>query len=379
MDAAGIVEGGNRFALELYRGLRAGDANLIFSPSSISMALAMTYAGAKGTTRAEMAKTLHFPRIASELDDGMQKLLSQWKTTDKSAGYRLNLANRLWGQEGYAFLPRFLDITGTKYGAQLARIDFAEKTEESRKTINQWVEDQTEEKIKNLLPAGSLSRDSRLVLTNAVYFKGEWTKPFKTERTRDEDFHLTATEKVRTPLMHQQDDFRYAAVDGLQLLELPYGNKSLSMVILLPEEVEGLAQLEGKLKYEHLQRWTSALRSQEVVVYLPKFQTTASFELNGTLVEMGMRSAFDPQSADFSGMTGAKDLFISKAIHKAFVDVNEEGTEAAAATGIVMETTALPVERPKPVFRADHPFVFLIRDNRTGAILFLGRLVDPTG
>jgi serpin B len=239
------------------------------------------------------------------------------------------------------------------------------------------VEDQTEDKISDLIPAGALPQDSKLVLTNAVYFKGDWTEPFDKKRTKEDDFHVTATDKIKTSLMHQQDDFRYAAMDGLQVLELAYGDESLSMVVLLPEKVNGLAELEAKLTHDNLQRWTSALRSREVDVYLPKFKTTASFELNGTLKELRMPSAFDPQQADFSGMTGGRDLFISKVIHKAFVDVNEEGTEAAAATGIIMAPTGMPIEEPPPVFRADRPFVFMIRDNRNGAILFLGRLINP--
>jgi serpin B len=378
MDVAKIVEGDNRFALELYQQLRAGKGNLFLSPSSISMALAMTYAGAHGQTEAEMAKTLHFEMPKPELDDGMQRLLSLWKTNEKKKGYRLLIANRLWGQEDYEFLPAFLEITRTKYGAELARLDFTGKTEESRRTINLWVEDQTEDKITDLIPAGALRQDSRLVLTNAVYFKGDWTEPFDKKGTRDEDFHVTATEKVKVPLMHQQDEFHYAALDGLQVLELPYGDKSLSVVVLLPEKVDGLSDLEAKLTHGNLQRWTSALRPQEVVVYLPRFRTTASFELNDTLKEMGMPSAFDALTADFSGMTGGRDLFIWKVIHKAFIDVNEEGTEAAAATGTIMVPTAARVEKPKPVFRADHPFVLMIRDNRNGAILFLGRLTNPT-
>jgi serpin B len=240
------------------------------------------------------------------------------------------------------------------------------------------VEDQTEDKIANLIPAGSLPKDSKLVLTNAVYFKGDWADPFDEKRTTDEDFHLTASEKVKTPLMHQQDDFRYAGGDGLQVLELPYGDKSLSMVVLLPEKTDGLAELEATLTRDNLQHWTSALRPEQVDVYLPRFQTTASFDLNDTLKRMGMPSAFDPRAADFSGMTGGKDLYLSKIVHKALVDVNEEGTEAAAATGVVMAPTAIRIEKPKPVFRADHPFVFFIRDNRNGAILFLGRLMNPT-
>ncbi len=373
----GIVEGGNRFAIDLYARLRTSDGNIFMSPSSIAMALAMTGAGAEGITREEMAKTLHLSMPPADRDEAMRALLATWTTGSRKQGFRLRVANRLWAEQNYTFVPAFLDTTRTKYGAELARLDFSRATEESRQTINRWVEEQTENKIRDLIPAGALTRDSKLVLTNAVYFKGDWTSPFKSELTKDDDFRVTPNQTVKTPLMHQEGRFRYGATDGLQVLELPYGDKSLAMVVLLPEQVDGLADLESQMSFDNLQKWTGPLRSQEVLVYLPKFQTTAKFELNATLTALGMPSAFEPSSADFSGMTGGKDLFISKVVHKAFVDVNEEGTEAAAATGVIMGPTAIRLPQPKPVFRADHPFLFLIRDNRTGVILFLGRLTNP--
>ena len=380
MDVSGIVEGGNEFALDLYQQLRTEEGNLFFSPSSISTALAMTCAGAAGETEAEMASTLHFQMPKDQLHDGMRALQAFWTTPDKKKGIRLNLANRLWGHEGYEFLPEFLTVTREKYAAELARLNFAQ-TEDARQTINGWVEKQTEDKITDLIPAGVLSADTKLVLTNAVYFHGIWSDPFKKDRTKDEDFNLTATDKIKVPLMHRWDEFRYGAVDDLQILELPYGDGSLSMVVLLPKEIDGLADLESKLTFHNLQRWmTSVKQEDEVKVYLPKFKTTSQFQMADTLKAMGMELAFDGNAADFSGMTGGRDLFISEVIHKAFVDVNEEGTEAAAATGVVMApTSAAPIQEPKepPVFRADHPFVFMIRDNRNGAIMFLGRITNP--
>ncbi|HJN09530.1 MAG TPA: serpin family protein [Pirellulaceae bacterium] len=375
MDVSGIVESGNQFALDLYQQLRGDEGNLFFSPSSISTALAMTYAGAAGETEAEMAKTLHFQMPQDQLHDGMKALQAFWTTPDKKKGIRLHLANRLWGQESFEFLPAFLRTTRDNYGAELARLDFATKTEESRQTINGWVEDQTEDKIIELIPPDVLSSDTKLVLTNAVYFKGDWSEPFDEKRTKDEDFHLTATDKLKAPLMHNWNDFRYAAVDGFQVLELPYGDGSLSMVVLLPEKIDGLPDLEANLTTENLQKWIRKLKSEKVKVYLPKFKTTSQFKMSSTLKSMGMVSAFDPSLADFSGMTGGKDLFISAVIHKAFVDVNEEGTEAAAATAVVTGRPA-PITEP-PVFRADHPFLFMIRDDRNGAILFVGRITNP--
>lgn len=377
VDVSGVVEGGDRFALDLYQQLRTEDGNLFFSPSSISMALAMTYAGAAGQTEAEMAKTLHLQMPKDQLHDGMRALQAYWVTPDEEVGIRLNLANRLWGQKSYEFLTRFLQITRDNYGAELARLDFAQ-TEDARQTINTWVEDQTENKITDLIPSGVLSHDTTLVLTNAVYFHGIWTNPFNKEGTKDEDFHLTATDKIKVPMMHRSGAFRYGTGDDLQILELPYGDGSLSMVILLPKEIDGLADLEANLTFQYLQRWSDSVKPEnEVKVYLPKFKTTSQFEMSRTLKAMGMKSAFTG-AADFSGMTGDRDLFISAVIHKALVDVNEEGTEAAAATGVIMARSAAPIKKKKPpVFRADHPFVFMVRDNRNGAIMFLGRVTNP--
>ena len=379
MDVSGIAEGGNQFALDLYQQLRSEGGNLFFSPSSISVALAMTYAGAAGETEAEMASTLHFQMPKDQLHDGMRALQAFWKTPDKKKGIKLNLANRLWGHEGYEFLPQFLTVTREKYAAELARLNFAQ-TEEARQTINGWVEDQTEDKITELLPVGVLSAETKLVLTNAVYFHGIWSDPFNKDRTKEEDFHLTATDKIKVPLMHRWDEFQYGEVYDLQILELPYGDGSLSMLVLLPKKNHGLADLEAKLTFQNLQRWMARLKHEdEVKVYLPKFKTTSQFQMADVLKAMGMELAFNGNAADFSEMTGGRDLFISEVIHKAFVDVNEEGTEAAAATGVVMAPTAATIQEPKepPVFRADHPFVFMIRDNRSGAIMFLGRITNP--
>ena len=379
MDVSAIVKGGNRFALDLHRQLRSQEGNLFFSPSSISTALAMTYAGAAGETEAEMAKTLHFQVPNDQLHDGMRALQAFWRTPDEKKGIRLNLANRLWGQESYEFLPAFLQITRDQYGAELARLDFTQ-SEQARETINTWVEDQTEKKIADLIPARVISSDTKLVLTNAVYFHGIWAEPFEKDRTKDEDFHLTAADKIKVPMMHRWDEFRYGAIDDLQILELPYGDGSLSMIVLLPKEIDGLADLEAELTFRNLQRWTASLKHEdEVKVYLPKFKTTSQFEMSDTLKAMGMKSAFDANAADFSGMTGDRDLYISAVIHKAFVDVNEEGTEAAAATAVIMSPRSARIQEPTepPVFRADHPFVFMIRDNRNDAILFVGRIMNP--
>jgi serpin B len=373
---AAVVDADNRFALALYQRLRDREGNLFFSPSSISMVLAMTYAGAAGNTEAEIAKLLRSEMSKAQLNEQMRILRLSWNTDDKKHGFRLDLANRLWGQEGDRFLPEFLKVTRTNYGAELGQVDFRSDLEQARQTINRWVDDNTGQNIKNLIPSADALIGARLVLTNAVYFKGRWFQPFDKSRTREGDFQVSSNRKIKVSIMNTQDDFRYAQLEGLQLLEIPYGDRSLAMVILLPERVGKLSQLEEKLTTANLQKWTEQLAFREVIVYVPKFKTTTEFQLSDTLKSMGMASAFDPVAADFSGMTGGKGLFLTAVIHKAFVDVNEEGTEAAAGTGMAVGSAGDPNE--PPVFRANHPFIFLIRDNRTGAILFLGRIVDPT-
>jgi len=380
VDVTEIVEGSNQFALDLYGQLRSEEGNLFFSPTSISTALAMTYAGADGETKAEMARTLHLPTPDDGVHDGMETLQGFWTTPDKETGIRMNLANRLWGQKSYEFLPAFLQVTRDKYGAELARLDFAQG-EEARETINAWVEEQTGNKITDLIPVGAITSDIKLVLTNAVYFHGIWAEPFEKAATTYRDFHLTATDKIRAWTMYRVHKFGHGAIEDLQILELPYGDGSLSMIVLLPNKIDGLADLEAKLTLQNFELWTESVKHEDTVkVYLPRFKTTSQFEMSNTLRAMGMESAFGG-SADFSGMTGGKDLFISVVIHKAFVDVKEEGTEAAAATGVgpaPSELTDDPFNVKEPlVFRADHPFVFMIQDKRNGALLFVGRIMDP--
>ncbi len=371
-DVFGLVRGCNQFALDLYQQLRSGDENLFFSPTSISVALAMTFAGAAGDTQAEMARTMHFDMPYAQFHESMHAFQGFWASPDKDSGIRLNLANRLWGQRDYQFLPAFRDLTRDKYSAELAQLDFAD-SEHSRQVINSWVEEQTEKKIVDLIPGGFLSSDTRLVLTNAVYFQGNWADQFKKEDTSDQDFQVNKTAKVKVPMMHRTGNCRYSALDDLQILELPYGDGSLSMIVLLPKRVDGLEELEAQLNVENLQRWMQSLKSNDrLEISLPRFKATTEFDLSRTLKAMGIKTAFAPIGADFSGMTGDTTLFISGVVHKAFVDVNEEGTEAAAATAVVISTVSMP-----PMFIADHPFVFMIRNNRNGALLFVGRIKNP--
>jgi serine protease inhibitor len=379
-----IVAGNTAFACDLYQKLRTEKGNLFFSPHSISTALAMTYAGAKGQTGRQMAETLHLPRPEGQLHPAMAALQKSLASDPKASSYELHIANALWGQKGYKFLDGFLGTCEKHYGGGLETVDFVSDAGGARKTINAWVEKQTNEKIKDLIPAGVLNAMTRLVLTNAIYFKGQWETEFDKKATRDEKFRPAMPEKFRglvrsfsVPMMRQKDNFRLAETDTMQLLDLPYKGGDVAMLIALPRKgyTEDLAALEKSITPVNLAKWTKVLRKQKVQVFLPRWKMTRDFKLSATLKSMGMTDAFDEAKADFSGMTGKKDLYIAKVLHKAFVEVNEEGTEAAAATAVVMQLKSIP--RPPAVFRADHPFVFLIRHQKTGAILFMGRVMDP--
>jgi serpin B len=367
-----VAEATTRFALDLYGELKAGGGNLFLSPYSIAAALSMTYAGAASVTAEEMARVLHVPEDSGHWHQAFGLL--QDRLSGSGNGYTLSIANRLWGQQGYAFLPRFLSVTKDSYGAGLEQLDFS-APEEARTTINDWVAEETQQKIKDLLPRGTIDDSTRLVLTNAIYFKGTWLTQFDVERTTDRPFYVEAERTVMVPMMHRKGRFAYGELDGVKVLRMPYGGNQISMVLLLPDEAGGLPALEEDLTQQRLDAWIGSLNELEVQVAIPRFTVTSSLDLGSFLPGMGMASAFDPRTADFSGMTGKRDLFISAAVHQAYVEVNEEGTEAAAATGVVMGLTSA---RPGPSFIADHPFVFLIRDESSGTVLFLGRIQDPS-
>lgn len=370
-----LVDGNNAFAFDVYSKLKAQPGNMFLSPYSISTALAMTCAGARGETEKQMAQVLHFSLSQAELHPALAGLVAQMTPVGEKPAYQLTVANALWGQKGYTFLPAFIDLTGKYYGAALRQVNFAEN-EVAAKIINDWVEQKTNQKITNLIPPDALNEMTRLVLTNAIYFKGVWESPFEKKRTRDAPFTLIDGKKIDAPMMRQgAERYSYADLGNCQMLRLPYAGDRLSMLILLPKEVANLGQVESQLTLPTLTEWMGKLRSAEVSVVMPKFKMTCEFGLGPTLAELGMKDAFSAQDADFSGMDGKRDLFISAVLHKAFVDVNEEGTEAAAATGVMVAATAAPM---RPIeFRADHPFIFLIRDDKTQSILFIGRLMNP--
>jgi len=367
-----VVRGNTEFALALYQKLRAVEGNLFFSPYSISTALAMAYAGARGNTQVQMAQALHFVLDQEQLHPAFALLEAKLGDTAGKGHIQLRVANALWPQHGYALLEAFLALAKQYYGVRITPVDY-EDAERARCTINAWVEEKTDKKIHEMIPPGLLGALTYLVLVNAIYFKGDWASQFDQRLTSDAPFWVTPAEQVQVPMMSQVHELRYGRDDGLQILELPYAGDDLSMVVLLPTEIDGLAELEACLTVENLGRWTRSLWHSEVQVFLPRFEITFPFRLDDTLKSMGMVDAFG--DADFSGMDGTTLLCLAAVLHKAFVAVNEEGTEATAATAVIMKAKGLPL--PLPIFRADHPFVFLIREHSTGSILFLGREVNP--
>ena len=370
------------FNADLYANLKSGKGNVFYSPTSIELALAMTATGAKGQTLSQMQSVLHLSSDMADAGQSANALLMTWAATPQPKGPTLAIANRLWGQQDYQFQPDYLQNTTKWYGADLGQLDFKRASEASRKTINTWVSDKTNKKIPDLLPSGSITPSTRLVLTNAVYFKGAWVKPFDKKLTKAEAFKAPAG-NVQAQMMHTKlEHGSYADVGDAEVLAIPYAGDAshrLSMLVVLPKAGKTTATVEGELDAGAVTKWAGACQEASVNLSLPRFKTTGSFMLSPVLQKMGMTSAFGAD-ADFSGIAQKTEepLYISEVVHKAFVDVNEEGTEAAAATGVVLRALAATLP-PKTVdFKVDHPFLFFIRDDASGTILFAGRIEDPT-
>ncbi len=372
-----LVEGNTAFALDLYGRLKSNPGNLFFSPYSISTAMAMTYGGARGQTEKEMIQVLHFGAAREQVHSGFRELQHQLSKAEIEPGTELRVANALWAQTGHPFLPAFLKTARDEYQANINQTDFKTKAKAAREEINRWVTEQTKDKIQDILPPGSLDASTRLVLANAIYFKGLWASPYDKAETSSQTFHRSANSMTRVPLMHHFDNVPYVEESDFQAVELPYKGGELSMVVFLPRQIEGFGALEDRLSPRLISRSLGRMKKQRVEIFLPRFKLESDFDLSTTLVKMGMSSAFGPQ-ADFSGIDGTRQLYISGVFHKAWGEVNEEGTEAAASTVVgVVASAVMKPPPPSPVFRADHPFIFLIRDTRAGSLLFLGRLGDP--
>lgn len=368
-----LVADNTAFALEMYDkiGGNAGKENVFFSPYSVSTALGMTYAGARGNTEAQMAKALHFSLPQEQLHPAFARLAEQMNSTE-GKGYQLQIANALWGQQGYPFAQAFIDIAAAYYQGGFTAVDFAGNTEGSRQLINRWVEQHTADKVKDLLHPGDVDGLTRLVLTNAIYFKGDWAQQFKKTNTRQEPFFTRPESSVMAEMMHQTGRFGYARTENMQLLAMPYVGDELEMVLLLPEQGEAgnVPLCPGEL-----QQLLDSLTEQQVKVAMPKFKFETRYSLPAVLSDLGMTDAFAVPPADFSGMDGSKGLYITNVIHQAVIEVNEEGSEAAAATAVVVGIKSMP--SPIAEFRADRPFTFLIRHKATGSILFLGKVANP--
>ena len=379
-DVEDLAADNTRFALKLYRELNDGSGNLFFSPYRISTAMAMTWGGARGETASQMAGALEFtlkpdkeggPLGRERLHIAFGELQRSLRAAGGKGGVEMSIANALWPQNKYPFLKSYLDQIKEEYSSAGRPLNYG-SPEEARGVINRWVEGETRQKIKDLLPEGSIDSMTRMVLTNAIYFKGNWATQFKVKSTREMPFKLAADKIQKTPMMFQKGNFGYFQDAEVQVLEMPYKGEKVSMVVLLPRKVDGLAALEKNLAAEKLSGWLGKLRRVKVDTLFPKFKMTSRFDLSSKLQNLGMKKAF--RDADFSGMDGTRELYLSAVFHKAFVEVNEEGTEAAAATGAVVGLRSI---RRGPSFRADHPFLFLIRDKATGSILFLGRYARP--
>ncbi len=370
-----LTPGMNRFATGVYRELAKGDGNVVLSPFNIYSAISMLLAGARGHTAQAIGSTLHQQESGAAYQAAVAAMAADLTKTANTKGNEFSTANGLWVQQGDSLESAFEETMRTLYHAPITPLDFVANAEQARAKINSWTAEHTKDRIQDLFGPGSISPDVRLVLTSAIYFYGKWQSPFKPAQTQAEPFHASGG-AVQAQFMHQKTGFRYADTQSIQILEMKYDGTPIAFDILLPKADDGLAELERSLDSQALATWFRALAPETVDAAIPKFRAESSFSLTGALSHMGMAEAFS-KNADFSGIERNGKLFVSAAVHKAFVDVSEQGTEAAAATGFAMRPSAVMRPRPAIVFRADHPFLFFIRDTSSGAILFAGRLTQP--
>ena len=369
-----LVERNNAFALDLYTILSTNEGNLCISPYSVYVALAMTFAGARGATEKQMAKAMHISFTQYEFHKGFAQLLKQISAVGQEKNIELLSANSIYPHNRYSFLESFINCLKENYDTTVTPIDYSEP-ETSRKIINQWVKEKTQEHISELIPSGMLDPLTRLVLVNAIYFKGFWEKQFDKQKTVNSSFWVSSEKSVDVPTMRQKAGFKYTEDNQVQILELPYQSESVSLIIILPNARVGLAIIDKGLTSQDLSKWLTESSYETVDVHLPSFKIKSGFNLNEMLKSMGMLDAFD-ERADFSGMDGTQLIYLSDTIHQASIEVNEEGATATAATAVVAGTKSLPVEFQ---FHADHPFIYFLRENTTGSILFIGRVLNPAG
>ncbi len=365
----------NQFAFDLMRQIPFEEDNFVVSPFSISTALAMTYAGAREATLEQMAQVMYFDRDQEQFHQAYGKYLQSIFELAKD-NIDLNIANSMWAQEDYHFLDSFFDIVEAHYHAETFQVDFEGNREQIRNDINQWVYDETLEKISELIAPNVLTEDTRLVLVNAIHFLGAWLKEFDKDRTRENTFYLRDNTSVKADFMQRSDTLPYYGDDNMQVLEIPYAGETFSMLLVLPSEDIPLEDVEARMDTAFFANLIDSLKETELEVIIPGFEAETKLDLEKTLAEMGMPKPFS-READFSGMSGDLELKIDKVIHQAMIEVAEEGTEAAAATAVVViRKTAIEVEQPT-VFRANRPFLFFVKDNVNQSILFAGRVMNP--
>ena len=370
---APVVSGSTEFAFDMLRRMDPTQGNLVYSPISISSAFAMAYAGAEKDTANQMKEVLRYPLTQARFHPAFGYLLDELKAASGD-DFTLNLANSLWGQQGLPFREDFLAVLRENYGAELGLLDFSGAAESARQEINDWVSDQTEDRLQDVLQPGSISSSTRLVLVNAIYFKALWEHPFNPDKTSRQEFDLLDGSEVYVDMMllDESVSLSYAQGEEWQAVALPYKGGQAEMVIIMPDE-DSFASFFSTFDEQVYESIRSSLSGQDMLLSMPKFSFVSGFALADDLADMGMPDAFDPTRADFSGMDGTTDLYIDDAYHLAFIDVDELGTEAGAATGIVMRSGLASVFH----LVIDHPFFFVIRDIPTGTILFMGRVLNP--
>jgi serpin B len=368
-DEALLVEGNSTFAFELYQALQGKEGNLFFSPYSISLMMAMAFGGAQGETAQQIADAMRYNLSPDKLHAAFNYLSLQLvKRTSDADNFQLDIVNDIWGQKNYKFLQAYLDILAQNYGAGLRVVDFINDPDGARKVINDYIYDQTHKLIKDLIPEGAINAFTRLVLTNAIYFKAEWKNKFNKNETLDGVFKLLDKSQVTVPMMNQRSVFKFANGEDWKAIELPYKNEQIAMDIILPDD---FGAFEESLDTATINQILAAMGSRDIQFSMPKFKFASDFDLKEALSALGMPVAFDPVNADFSGITNVEGLYIQGIVHKAFVAVDEEGTEAAAGA-VIIGTTSMPES-----LVIDSPFIFLIRDIQTGSILFMGRVLNP--
>lgn len=376
-SVSSLVDYMNIFSIDFYTQLsndqeQQGE-NIFFSPYSVFVALSMTYEGARNETAADMQKVLHFPQNNDSMLCSFGRLYNIYNFHQK---YTLETANALWTQHDFSFLDSYLNFIEHYYMGRATEVDFLQ-AEETAEQINDWIEEKTHDKIQDMLSSEDIDPSTKMILTNAIYFKGDWLYQFDSDDTIEKDFYVNDEETVSVPMMHLDDDdisFNYTETDDFQMLELPYDGNNISMIVLLPKE-NNISAIEQQMSWENISNWKQVFQEKQVKVMLPKFEMETTYNLGQYLIEMGMQAPFST-SADFSGMDGRRDLFIGKVLHNAFVKVDETGTEAAAATTVHMELTAI-LPSDQVVFNADHPFLFFIQHKETNNILFMGKITNP--